>query len=98
MLIKQGYVHRTSEGMDDTSDGAPESPPPWMSPHCRSCGLPVERFTIPRETRTFFVPLEYECCGKTGGMWVPTDEAVFKSRFGGVLWVNGSERIITSGR
>jgi len=98
VLIKQGHVRRISEGMDEASDGAPESAPPWMSPHCRSCGLVCERFTIPRETKGDYIPCEWQCCGKTGGTWVPRTEAVFKSRNGGIIWVNGAERIITSGR
>lgn len=98
MLIKQGYIRRSSEGMDEDSDGAPESPPPWMWPHCRSCGIPVYMFTIPRETKGDMIPCEWSCCGKTGGVWVPRDEAVFKSRHGGIIWVNGAERIITNGR
>ena len=88
MLIKVAAPRPEREGMDPDSPLAPGQPPPWLAPHCRSCGLPCERFTIDYVSSPFYLPIQFTCCGRTGGYNVPRDEVLYKSKHGGAVWVN----------
>lgn len=99
MLIKTAAVIPTingerAEGMDPNSDMRPGLPPPWLIPHCRKCRLPCERFTIDYLYSEWYLPLQWQCCGRTGGEKVARDEVLWKSRRGGgLIWVNDETRL-----
>lgn len=88
MLIKMGAPQAESDGMDPGSPLAPGRPPPWISPHCRRCRLPCERFTIDPVSSSFYLAIQWVCCGRTGGTKVPVSEVLYKSKHGGAVWVN----------
>lgn len=77
------------QGMSLDSPLAPGHPPPWLVPHCRSCGVPVEEFTIDYVSSEWHLPIQWRCCGRTGGLKVPRDQALYASRHGGgLIYVN----------
>ncbi len=76
-----------AEGMMPDSPLAPGQPPPWIMPHCRKCGIVVETFTIDWVASPFYLPIQFTCHGKTGGMKVPASEVLWKSKNGGIIWV-----------
>ena len=90
MLIKVAAPRPETEGMVANAEHplAPGQPPPWIAPHCWKCRLPVERFTIDWIASPFYLPVQYECCGKTGGLRISAEEVLFKNKHGGVIWVN----------
>jgi hypothetical protein len=75
------------EAMVPESPLAPGHPPPWIIPHCRSCGVMVERFTINWVSSPHYLPVEYQCHGKTGALRIPREEVLWKSMNGGIVWV-----------
>lgn len=85
-----------AEAMDPNAASPlePGRPPPWISPHCRSCGLPVEWFTIDWVASPFFLPIQWGCCGKTSGTKIPASEVLYKNRHGGAIWVNEPRRSV----
>ena len=77
-----------AEGMDVTKSSVDlGQPPPWIMPHCWSCQVPVERFTIDWIASPFYLPIQFSCHGKTGGMKIPYLKVREASNTGGILWV-----------
>ena len=65
----------------------PGQPPPFLVPHCRQCGVPVERFTIGWLSSPWYLPVDFQCHGRTGGLKIPHLDVIRASREGGLLWV-----------
>jgi hypothetical protein len=75
------------EAMVPGSTLGPGVPPPWIIPHCRSCGVMVERFTCEWVSSPWYMPLSFQCHGKTGFINIPAAEVLHKSKHGGIIWV-----------
>ena len=90
-LVWEGMMH----GKVDVTPG---TPPPFLVPHCRQCGVMVERFTIDWIASPHYVPIQFQCHGRTSGMKVSYTEVMRAAREGGLLWVftetvtNGNHR------
>jgi|GEM_PF-4313432 len=88
MLITLGAKRPQVEAMNpDAKEIIPGERPPLISPHCWQCQLPVERFTLDFISTPFYLSVQFQCHGRTGGTKIPAEEAVYKSRNGGVIWV-----------
>jgi hypothetical protein len=73
-----------SIGMDAAIDHiTPGAPPPLVTPHCRKCRIPVEVFEIDPISSIFYLGIEAQCHGKTGGLKVPAEQALK----GGIVWM-----------
>ena len=87
-----------AEGMDATRvDVTPGRPPPWLIPHCHQCGVMVERFTVDWIASPFYVPIQFQCHGKTGGTKVSYQDVMrINTNPTELLWVftetNGNHR------
>lgn len=88
ILINHKAPKPVASGMDPESELQPGEPPPWVIPHCRSCGLPVEQFTVDWVSTPDKLPIQWICCGRSGGYYIPRDEVLYKSKNGGIVWVN----------
>lgn len=76
----------------------PGRPPPWIIPHCFECRVPVERFTVDWIASPFYLPIQFSCHGRTGGLKVPYNEVLKASKGeGGQLWVF-TEKMINARR
>lgn len=64
----------------------PGGAPPMFSPHCRKCGVPVEKFEIDPISSFYYVSLEVACHGKTTGLRIPAEQAIHDSARE-ILWV-----------
>ena len=84
---------RKTEGMMADAGVDPGRPPPWIVPHCRVCNVPVERFTVDWIASPFYLPIQVQCHGKTTGLRIPSEEAIYKSKHGGVIWAFTETRI-----
>lgn len=93
------FGHRAEGMIIDKVDVTPGQPPPFLIPHCWSCREMVESFTIDWIASPFFLPIQFHCHGKTGGMKVSYIDVIRASHEGGgLLWVfkestNGKQRI-----
>jgi len=57
----------------------PGGAPPMFSPHCRKCGVPVEKFEIDPISSWYYVSIEASCHGKTQGIRIPAEQAIAES-------------------
>lgn len=86
-LVLIGAPRPKEEGMHPDNPLEPGFAPPLLSPHCHKCQLPVERFTVDYVSSPYYAGIQFECHGSTGGMKVPHEEVLYKSRNGGAIWV-----------
>ena len=79
------HVHGMSHTQRTVDMGAP---PPVFYPHCRSCGIPPERFTYdPKDmANPFAVPVQAQCHGKTHSRYVPAAEILRSAMTGAPVW------------
>jgi len=75
------------------TDVTPGEPPPFLIPYCRSCDAMVERFTIDYIASPFYVPIQFQCHGATGGLKVSYIDVLRASREGGLLWVFNETKV-----
>jgi hypothetical protein len=93
VLILPGAVKPWAEGMDvNAVDVRLGQPPPWLIPHCRQCRVPVERFTVDYLRSPHFIPVQFQCHGKTGGIHIPASQVLHSSRTGEAIWVFNETR------
>lgn len=90
MLVKVAAPRPDHEGMvaDSAHPLAPGHAPPLVAPYCFKCKLPVESFTVDWVSSPYYLPIQWRCCGRTGGTRIPHDEVLLKRRTGGHVWVN----------
>lgn len=89
LLIKVAAPDQPFQGMiaDPGHVVRPGGAPPLVHPHCRKCGVPVERFTIDPIADPHRIAIQAVCHGKTTGTYIPLAEALHKRAWGGVLWL-----------
>lgn len=61
--------------------------PPWITPYCALCELPVELFTILDVKSPYYVEIDAQCCGRTQGARVPVEKLLEVKRSGGKLYL-----------
>ena len=91
---------RHAAGMNvSVNDLTPGTPPPWIQPLCRVCGIMVERFTVDWISSPHHLAVQVQCHGKTSGFRLTREEVLHKAKAGGEgIWVFGAEKVTTSGR
>ena len=72
---------------DDNHIIRPGGAPPFVSPHCRVCRIPVERFTIDPISSWYYLGIQAQCHGKTSGIRIPVEQAVHNRKTGAVTWM-----------
>lgn len=80
---------QADQSMDGDESGIlrPGGQPPFVSPHCRQCGIPVERFTIDATDSWWGLGIQWECHGKTSGKRFMAEQLFHHRRTGEPLWV-----------
>jgi hypothetical protein len=79
---------RLFEGMDTSRvDLEPGKPPPWVIPHCYSCGVPVDGFQVGWLSSPHYLPIEAQCHGQTRSFRIPLKDVLRASLGGQTLWV-----------
>jgi hypothetical protein len=77
-----------AEGMDPAIEFMrPGGTPPLIVPHCRKCGIPVERFTIDPISSPFYMMLDARCHGAQQGIKISSDEVFGRKKTGQPLWM-----------
>ena len=64
----------------------PGGNPPLAFPHCRSCGGPVDEFTVDFVTSPYYVSIDVRCHGQTSGLRLPHDEVIGKRDLNRPIW------------
>lgn len=86
-LIKIAAPPQPIQGMSADAIVRPGGQPPLVHPHCRKCGVPVERFTIDPISSWYYLGVDAQCHGKTQGIRIPVEQALRGRTTGEVIWM-----------
>lgn len=88
MLVKLAAPYQPRQGMDAAAEIVrPGGAPPFVSPHCFRCRVPVETFTLDPISSPYYLGIDATCHGQTAGKRLSVDEVTHKRRTGGVVWM-----------
>jgi hypothetical protein len=86
ILLKPPVQPDQSMVQDNSHIIRPGGQPPFVSPHCRKCLIPVETWTIDALGSWYHLTIQVTCHGKTTGAKFGADQVTHCRRTGEPLW------------